>query len=703
MEVSTLRENETYTLKSEESFAIFDALGNIEAGGEEGLYYKGTRFLSRYELFLYSFRPVLLSSAIKEDNTLFTIDLTNPDIFLNEKLVIPKGCVHILRNKFLYKNSCYERIHIENFSLSPIEFTLSFFFEGDFADIFEIRGFKRKQRGEFLPPLTERTKIVFGYKGIDGVIRKTQIMFSHPAINLSSKQAEFGIKLKPKESYTLHIVIHCLVGEEKPEELSYKKALFYITHRLKCWEESTCKISTSNEQFNQWLKRSLADIIMLLTETEKGPYPFAGIPWFTTPFGRDAIITALECLWINPEIAKGTLAFLAETQAKEFDPEKDAEPGKIIHEIRKGELASAGEVPFALYYGSIDATPLFVILAGKYLERTGDVEFIKKIWENIVLAMEWIKKYGDLDGDGFVEYVPSEKGLINKGWKDSFDSVFYEDGSFPEPPIALVEVQGYVYYAKRKAAKLAEALDKKELAQKWRKEARELRKKIEEIFWCEEIGCYALALDGKKRLCRVRTSNAGHLLFAKAVESSRARKLGELFFEKHFFSGWGIRTLSSLEKRFNPLSYHNGSVWPHDNAIIAYGFAKYRLKNYTLKLLQSLFEASTFFKLHRIPELFCGFRRRPNEGPTHYPVACHPQAWSAGTVFFMLQACLGINFKENHLFLHYPTLPPFLQEVWIQNLKLKKGKVDLHFKRYEKDVVVNVLNKEGDVKIFIEK
>jgi len=473
---------ESYTLKHEESFAIFDLYGNIdtEENNEEGIYYEGTRFLSHWKFYLFDKNFILLSSAVKEDNSLLTVDLTNPDIIKDGEIIIPQGKIHVLRTKFLYENCCYEKIYLRNFFLCPVELELNFYFDNDFADIFEVRGCKRDKRGKFYPLKVKRDKIKFVYKGLDNITRETLISFTPFPSDVVSTRVNYKIKLNPKESYTLYLTIQCLIEKQNLMESSYKKALYYIKRRVKDWENKSCKIYTSNEQFNQWLKRSWADIVMLTTSTEYGVYPYAGIPWFNTIFGRDGIITALECLWINPFIAKGTLAFLAHHQAKEFNPEQDAEPGKIVHEIRKGEMARTGEIPYAKYYGSVDTTPLFVILASKYFERTGDIDFIKSIWENIVLAISWIDNYGDIDGDGFVEYFPSKRGLTNKGWKDSEDSVFYEDGTLAKPPIALVEVQGYVYKAKKEASKLARILGEKELALKWEESAERIKELIEE-------------------------------------------------------------------------------------------------------------------------------------------------------------------------------------------------------------------------------
>ncbi|RLD98579.1 MAG: amylo-alpha-1,6-glucosidase, partial [Aquificota bacterium] len=336
-------------------------------------------------------------------------------------------------------------------------------------------------------------------------------------------------------------------------------------------------------------------------------------------------------------------------------------------------------------------------------QRTRNLEFISRLWPHIELALEWIDHYGDKDGDGFVEYTPSPNGLINKGWKDSHDSVMHSDGSPAPPPIALVEVQGYVYQAKLHAASLAKALGMEEKTQKLEKEARVLADRFIKAFWDQDMGCYVLALDGEKRPCRVRTSNAGHTLFSGIAPERHAKELVETLFSKTLFSGWGIRTLASSEVLYNPLSYHNGSVWPHDNAIIALGLSQYGFKEGLLKILKGLFEASLFFRLNRLPELFCGFPKRAKEGPTPYPVACNPQAWAAGAAFMLLQACLGVTFKENQLLLRHPVLPPFLEEVHIKGLTVGGTSVDLSLRRSHGDVVVNVLRKRKGIEVIITK
>ncbi|MEX5216680.1 MAG: glycogen debranching N-terminal domain-containing protein [Nitrospiraceae bacterium] len=705
---SSMADNRTRVLKHGETFGVFDRYGDIQpvGRGTHGLYHEGTRFLSRQELFLNNDRPMLLSSTIKEDNALLAVDLTNPDIYSEGRIAIPRGSVHVFRSRFLWKGVGYERFRLSNFSLAALSLQMGLRFESDFADIFEVRGRKREHKGKRLQPVVEKDGLVLPYEGLDGVLRQARIMFSPPPAQLSVTQALFDVALDPKDEAIVTVTICCDIGDRRRASFAYDQAMGDAAIELKSEQSHDCVIHTSNDQFNEWWNRSLLDLRMMITDTAEGPYPYAGVPWFSTPFGRDGIITALEALWIKPQLARGVLGYLASNQATTLAVAQDAEPGKILHETRKGEMAALGEIPFGLYYGSVDSTPLFVMLAGAYYERTGDLALMRSLWPNIESALNWIDQYGDQDGDGFVEYIrKSRTGLDNQGWKDSNDSVSHENGELAEGPIALCEVQGYVYEAKQQGAMLATVLGYPERASELRRQAETLKQRFEEAFWCEELSTYALALDGHKRPCRVKSSNAGHCLYTGIVSPDRAVRLAGTLMNDDVFSGWGVRTLGDGERRYNPMSYHNGSVWPHDNALIAAGLARYGLKAGVEKVMTGLFDASLVVDFHRLPELFCGFVRRPGQGLTRYPVACNPQAWAAASAFMGLQACLGMSIRapEGKVLFTYPILPVFLHELQIKNLTVGKASIDLLVRRHELDVGITVMHRQGDVGVVVVK
>src|SRR5438105_3032990 len=628
----------TRVLKQGDTFAVFDRFRDIETfgTGELGLYYQDTRFLSRLTLRLGKDRPLLLSSTVREDNAVMAVDATNPDTWRDSEMVIPRGTVHVFRSKILWDKTCHERLRIHNYGRGPVDVSFAIEFDADFADIFEVRGMNRERRGRRLQSQVRKDGLVLGYEGLDNRIRRTRIVFDPPPTRLNESVATFQIRLEAGKDASFRCAIACEIDGDSSNSITlrYETAVEEAASALQRVRAREPQILAGNEQFNDCLNRSLAELHMMRTETHYGPYPYAGVPWFSTVFGRDGIITALQGLWFDPSVARGVLAYLAAHQADAEKPEQDAQPGKVLHEFRDDEMAVLGEVPFRRYYGSIDATPLFVMLAGAYFKRTGDRTFVESIWSNVQRALEWIDHYGDADGDGFVEYSRRSKhGLIHQGWKDSHDSVFHSDGVLAEAPIALCEVQSYVYAAKLAASELAALLGDGTAARELKNQAKSLRRRFEEIFWCEEISTYALALDGSKRPCRVRTSNAGHCLFAGIATEEHARRVATTLTDETSFSGWGIRTVASNEARYNPMSYHNGSSWPHDNSLIAAVFARYDLKGSFAMWLAGIMTSSIFFDLHRLPELFCGFPRRPGESPTLYPVACAPQAWASGAVF----------------------------------------------------------------------
>ncbi len=696
-------------LKQGETFAVFDNYGNIRLTGygEQGVFHNGTRFLSNLEMKLSDSKLLLLNSTVKEDNAVLTADLTNPDYSVIEGEMIPRGTLHIFRSKFLWQGVCYERIVVKNHGQNKVSVPLEIGLGADFADLFEVRGMSRDEKGQKMNTKVEAGKeIVFGYTGLDDVSRHTRVEFSPSPREISERGVQYDINIPAGGKTVIFLTISCEQDSSKPPVLDYEEALDQAKDSLRLQRERNSEIFTSNEQFNDWLNRSFSDLSMMVTETSEGPYPYAGVPWFSTAFGRDGIITALETLWTNPELGRGVLSYLASKQAEKNVPERDAEPGKILHETRKGEMAATGEIPFSRYYGSVDSTPLFILLAGAYFERSGDLSFIDSIWSNLEKALMWIDDYGDMDGDGFVEYAQrSEKGLDHQGWKDSKDSVFHSDGTLAEPPIALCEVQGYVYAAKQKAAGLASALGNEEKAEKLRHQAENLKDKFDKTFWDDKLSTYTLALDGDKNPCRVKASNAGHCLYTGIAKEKRAEPLAETLLSEEFFSGWGIRTLASTENRYNPISYHNGSIWPHDNALIGEGLARYGFKEKALKIMTGLFNASLFLDLHRLPELFCGFPRRNDEGPTLYPLACAPQSWAVASPFLLLKSCLGLHIDgvENQINFSYPILPEYLQEVNIRKLRVGKGVVNLDLERHRKDVGINVKRRNGEIEITVEK
>ncbi|MET0633349.1 MAG: amylo-alpha-1,6-glucosidase [Xanthobacteraceae bacterium] len=693
------------TLKHDDTFVVLDSHGDIgaSAGGADGLFHCDTRFLSRLELSLNGMQPLLLGSNVRDDNTFLTIDLTNPDMYVDGHLVLPKDTLHVVRTIFLWRDTAYQRLAIRNHGERLVDVRLSLLFDSDFADLFEVRGLRRQRRGVAGRLVAAPTTTVLNYEGLDGELRRTTLSFDPAPSELTATTASYRMSLAPNEARPIFFCVGCGVPEPSPP-VPFLRGLRAAHRDLRAASRNATTVETSNDLFNEVLCRSMSDLCMLMTKTPQGRYPYAGIPWYSTTFGRDGLITALQMLWFDPSVAQGVLRRLAAFQATADDPASDAQPGKILHEMRGGEMAALGEIPFGLYYGSVDATPLFVLLAGLYAERTGDDETVAALWPNIEAALGWIDGPGDADGDGFVEYYrATEKGLANQGWKDSYDAVFHADGRLAEGPIALAEVQGYVYCAKHMAARCAERLGHTKQARHLQAQADALAQRFDASFWCPELGSYALALDGNKQPCRVRSSNAGQVLFTGIAKPDRAAAVADLLLRPQFFTGWGIRTIANTEARYNPMSYHNGSVWPHDNALIALGLARYGFTRSVERLFKGLFDAATYMEMRRLPELFCGFQRGRGRGPTLYPVACAPQAWASATPFTLIEASLGLQFDPvaNEIRLRNPRLPEFLDEVVLRNLRLKEASVDLRVTRHDTEVSVEILRRRGQVQVSV--
>ncbi|MDM0108809.1 amylo-alpha-1,6-glucosidase [Variovorax sp. J22R24] len=677
-----------FVLKEGDTFLVADTYGDITGEGD-GLFHNDTRLLSTFRLLMNGQQPSLLSSAVSQDNAFFTAHMVNHPLPPLGESSMPQGVIHLERRRFLWGDGVYERVALANYSDTAARVPLQLLYAADFRDMFEVRGQSRSKRGALSEAQLDDRGVALRYQGLDSVWRTVVVSFSEVPKRLTGVGAEFEVLLRGGGEWALYIEVAS--ARTQPSRQRFRDAAAKTRRSLRTHRRRGARLRVSNRLFQAWIDKSEADLALLTTELPTGPYPYAGIPWFSTPFGRDAVITAMQTLWLDPALARGVLSFLAAHQAIETSTFRDAEPGKIMHETRKGEMAAVNELPFGKYYGGVDTTPLFIMLAAAYAQRTADAAFIDGIWKALVAATSWIENNMSRHA-GFVGYARGEHtGLANQGWKDSHDSVFHEDGTSPTGPIALIEVQGYAYAALRGMAALARGRGDEAASVRWDDGASALAARVEQAFWQDDLQFYALALDGHGQACRVRASNAGHLLFSGLPSAERGRLVARQILSGAFDSGWGVRTLPSNMPRFNPMSYHNGSVWPHDVALCAAGVARYGDRSGAVHLLGNLFEAAAYFGL-RLPELFCGFKRASGESPIAYPVACLPQAWAAGSVFMLLQSCLGIEIDAHggNVLVNRPQLPAGIESLGIAGLAVGQDRFDLAFRRVNGGVVAFV-------------
>ncbi|MBX6332381.1 MAG: amylo-alpha-1,6-glucosidase [Gemmatimonadaceae bacterium] len=703
---------DSLVLKHERLFLLLDPRGNVAPAGHcgLGLFHDDTRMLSHYVLATAGHQPTLLSSQVIRMYSA-QVDLAIDDAEFGGDAWNVTNAIHI-RRELLLDDRFNERVTLTNYLASAIDFWVELSVGNDFADIFEVRGWKRQQRGTFYPPTVGTRSLSFSYRGRDGRLVQSTIVFEVPPDTITPRAARWRFRLEPNTPHALEWYVlpgpppaHARrvsvngadAGAPGGDGLHARRAP--IEALYDAWRAGCTHFSTDVAEFNAAIEQGIIDLRALYTEADGMPIISAGIPWYSTPFGRDSIITSLQTLSLNPKIAIDTLRYLAHTQGTRENPETEEQPGKIMHELRRGELARAGEIPHVPYYGTIDATPLWLILLHETWRWTGDEALVRELLPNAERALEWMDRYGDMDGDGFLEYAKtSPNGLVNQGWKDSWDGVPFPDGSLPEPPIALVEVQGYACDAKRRMASLYRTFGDVERATALRREAMRLRERIIECFWLEELGTFALALDGHKTPIPTVTSNAGHLLWSRVPDATCAARLASRLLARDMFSGWGLRTLSADQPVFNPMSYHDGTVWPHDNAIVALGLSLCGQKAAMAPIFSALHDAVRGMPYHRLPELYCGMVRAQGLRPVLYPVSCSPQAWASGAFFMLLQAATGIlpDAPGHELHIREPALPPFLRELVIQGLQVGGSRVALQFTRRGERTLANLLDVEGD-------
>ena len=711
-------------------YLLTDRQGDVHVDARGlGLYALDTRVLSTAVVRVNGTAPTLLRGPYATDHG-DTLQLTNPELRRNpdDKLAISstlaRSSLSITRSRRI-GGEFSERLTIVNHSNGTQDLTVELGLGVDMADIFEVRGYPRTARGQLCPIEIGPGRATFGYDGLDGVRRTTTVVAEHASLDAAddpdawsgaSVVASWSTSLEPGDRMSVGWSVGTTSEAIRPAPAVPPPPLAPppVPNRRRAattadpqvdWPATTT-ISSDHELLDRTIDRSLADLRMLRNE---GPdagehYLAAGIPWFTTLFGRDSIIAALETVAFQPANAIMTLEVLARRQAVRDDPWRDAEPGKILHELRTGEMAGAGETPHDPYYGSVDSTPLWLILLAETHAWTGDDELVDRLWPNALAANDWIDASGDLDGDGFIEYRRrSPRGLLNQGWKDSGDAIRHPDGSIAEGPIALAEVQGYVYAARRGLARLARRRGDWEFADRLERAAAQLQADFDKAFWVPELGFYAMALDGDKRQVATLGSNAGQALWSGIVPPEHAVVLADRLLQPDLFSGWGIRTYAAGQAGFNPVGYHTGSIWPHDNALIAAGLKATGAADAANLLAGRLIEAAQWFPDLRLPELFCGFGRDDVGAPVAYPVACSPQAWAAAAPISLITTMLGLraDASSGQLELLHPTLPAWLTKLTIKGLVIGDASVDLLVHSWRGRTSAELIDRRGPIHVLI--
>jgi glycogen debranching enzyme len=691
------------------AFLVTDQRGDcpLHTQGELGFYWRGTRHLSILELRLSSQRPLLLASDLTGDEREYEIEMTNPD--LDDGTAVPRDVIYVSRRQQIEAERLEVEVVLTSHHRVPISIDLAIDAASDWKDMFEVRGTQRRQRGKTIAPETTPRGLLLRYEGLDGKTRWTEVALEPAPGSVEPGELRTTLVLSPLEPRRL--ILRVRPGEGDLTEAgvpTYAGRDSHVRRAARRWREDAPRFRSSEPLIEQALSRATTDLGLMVTETEEGAFPYAGIPWYATPFGRDALVVALQLLPWRADVARGVLRYLAKRRARAFDDFTDAEPGKILHELREGEMAALREVPFIPYYGTVDATPLWLVLLEAHYASTGEEALVLELWDAAEDALGWLEGPGDADQDGLVEYLRrSPVGLRNQGWKDSGDAIHHASGELAEGPIALIEVQAYAYAARLAVARLLEDVRGDLVrAGALRTRAEEIRAKVERLFWDEELGTYVIALDGAKRPCRVASSNAAHMLWAGAATPWRARLVARRLFQPDMFSGYGIRTLATGSALYNPMSYHNGSIWPHDNAIVAEGLRRYGEPDRAAAVLRGLVDAAATFPLMRMPELFCGFPRRDDRGPVPYPVACSPQAWASGALLHGVASMLGIvvDAQNGRISFDEPRLPARVEWLEVQGIKVgSHGKIDVRVRRGARFFAVEVVEKEGDIEVVIRK